>query len=94
MKIVWTPRARRQLIKIRSYIAHDNPYASDQVVIRILSATGRLELFPNIGYASDRTNIRLLQVTGLPYVLTYRVFDDGIDILSVFDQRCDPEGLI
>ena len=39
----------------------------------------------------EGTELRLLQVASLTYALIYRVGSDIIEIITVFDQRRDPE---
>jgi plasmid stabilization system protein ParE len=55
----------------------------------IAAAARRLTVFPQLGRASDRLDIRLLQVPGLPYLLPYRVVEDEIEIVAVFDERME-----
>ncbi len=93
MTVHWSPRAKRELNRIRRWIAKQNPSAAERVVSQILHSIRRLEQFPNIGQATDRGSMRLLQVTGLSYALSYRVTGEEIEILAVFDQRRNPEEL-
>jgi toxin ParE1/3/4 len=92
VKIGWSTAAKRDLGRIRTYIAKDNPYAAAHVAKAILDASERLALLPNRGRMSEKTGVRLLQVVGLPYVISYRVIDD-VEILNVFDQRRNPEDM-
>lgn len=91
MKIVWSRRAQRDLRRIQSYIGKSNPRAASDVSSRIERAVHRLAQFPLSGPEIEGTALRLLQVAGLTYALPYRVGAYVVEILSVFDQRRDPE---
>lgn len=91
MKIVWLRRAQRDLRRIQSFIGKSNPRAANDVSSRIARAADRLEQFPLSGPEMEGTGLRLLQATGLTYALLYRAGNDLVEILSVFDQRRDPE---
>ena len=70
-----------------------NPVAAENVVDSIIVSALRLEVYPQLGRASERSDIRFLQVAGLPYLLPYRVRDEDIEILAVFDERREwPDG--
>ena len=91
MKVSWSRRAQRDPRRIKSYIGKRNPDAASDVSSRINGAADRLEQFPLIGPEVEGTALRLLQVPGLTYALAYRVGLNAIEILSVFDQRRNPE---
>ena len=91
MKVVWSRRAQRDLWRIQSYIGKNNPHAAGDVSSRIKRAADRLEQFPLSGPEMEGTELRLLQVASLTYALIYRVGGGIIEIITVFDQRRDPE---
>lgn len=93
MRVHWSPRAKRELSRIKRWIAKQNHPAAERVVGQILHSTRRLQQYPNIGKATDRGSLRLLQVTGQFYALSYRVTGEDIEMLAVFDQRRNPEEL-
>ena len=87
MRLVWSLKSRVDLASIRDYILLRNPAAAEKVVGLIISSALRLEFFPQLGRAAEISEVRLLQVAGLPYLLPYRVWNDDIEILAVFDER-------
>ena len=93
MKVVWSYRAQREFRMIKAYIAKRDQIAAADTQADIRSATRRLEQFPHSGPPTKTSGIRLLQVTGTVHAIPYRLGSDRIEILSVFDQRRDPEEL-
>lgn len=91
MRLRWQRRALADLFQIQAYIAQHNPDAADTVAREIQNAAIRLKQFLRLGHVSDIIGIFELQVPGRPYVLPYRIADDIIQILAVFDQRRDPK---
>jgi toxin ParE1/3/4 len=87
MKVVWSPWAQVNLRDIQRYYMRRNPQATRKLVSRIREAARLLEDFPYIGKQNQMKTCRLLQVPQTVYVLPYRVVDDVIDIMAVFDQR-------
>ncbi len=57
----------------------------------IQNAAKRLKQFPRLGHPGERVGVFELQVPGTHYVLPYRMVGEVIEILSVFDQRRNPE---
>jgi toxin ParE1/3/4 len=84
MRVTWTRPALRELEAIGDYIARDDPVAAGEVVKRILDHTEVLEAHPHIGRPGRIANTRELVVTGTPFIVPYRLRDDGAQILSVF----------
>ena len=87
MKIIWMPGAVADLNQIGEYINERNPAAAMRVVTDIRSAIERLEQFPQLGYVSQTGNVRLMQIPGRPYLIPYKIVEDRIRIISVFDER-------
>jgi toxin ParE1/3/4 len=83
MKIRWTKRAIRSLMSVHAYISKDSPGSAARVAEKILAATVRLEQFPQSGRRGRSKGTRELVVVGLPYIMAYRVVQDGILILHV-----------
>jgi addiction module RelE/StbE family toxin len=83
MRVRWSLPAVDQLCAIRSYIAQDSPDAANRIAAKILSATDKLVQFPSIGRIGRIAGSRELIISGLPYIVTYRVLDEVIDVASV-----------
>jgi plasmid stabilization system protein ParE len=93
MKIIWSPRARRDLRRISAYLNRRNPKAGREIVSLVRKAADMLGEFPQAGPESRHPGIRLLQVPTTTYALPYRQRANQLEILSVFDQRRDPEDM-
>ena len=94
MRHKWRKRAVDEFQHISRYIAERNPAAAARVAIDIQRAADRLLDFPGLGHLGEHTGVLELQVPRRPYVLIYRIEGDVIDILSIFDQRRDPEDML
>jgi toxin ParE1/3/4 len=95
MRLVWDEQARNDLIRIRRYIARDNPAAAAQVAEKIRIRVLSLLEYPLMGRGGRVSDTRELVISGLPYIGIYRV-DDGrqtIEILRVVHdaQRYPPQ---
>ena len=73
MRLRYTRRASRNLDRIFSYIAQDNPAAAARVVARIEQLAEALLYAPGSGIATDRPPIRRVPVVGSPYLIFYEV---------------------
>ncbi|MEJ0025161.1 MAG: type II toxin-antitoxin system RelE/ParE family toxin [Rhizomicrobium sp.] len=83
MKVIWSPRAERDLDEVWEYIAADSVDTADRIVERLRSISDLLTEHPHIGRSGRITDTRELVVTGTPYILIYRVGPDRIDIAYV-----------
>ena len=81
--------ATEDLKGIASYFATNNVEAGEQFFNKFDRRCGQLINFPNMGrsYAEIRPNLRGLLLDG--YIIFYRVFDSGIEILRVVNARRD-----
>ncbi|MDE2510109.1 MAG: type II toxin-antitoxin system RelE/ParE family toxin [Elusimicrobia bacterium] len=83
MNMVWQPRAKRHLGKIREYIKRFNPTVAAAMAERIVTSAGAISSCPQIGKAGRVPDTRELAVAGTPYIIVYRVRDGVIVVLSV-----------
>lgn len=86
--ILWSDRARRDLLKIGDFIARDKPRAAASWVGRILEVVQRTALFPASGRIVpeiDRSDIR--EVILESYRIVYQLGETGITILTVFESH-------
>lgn len=86
MRLRWTDRARRDLLAIGRYIAHDNPAAARQWVERLRTRARQAATMPMAGRVVPellRDDIR--EVFLRTYRIVYRVREDAIDVLTVFE---------
>ena len=75
---------RNTLHYIEAYIAHDNPSAADDVVLKILKAVSLLKEQPGLGRAGRVPGTKELVVPKIPYIVPYRVKGDFLQILRVY----------
>jgi toxin ParE1/3/4 len=84
-RIRWTSQAIDDLQSIRDFIGRDSPKYAALVVERIVTAVDILERFPLAGRQvpeHSRTDVR--ELVRPPYRIVYRVFEDRVDIATVF----------
>ncbi|MFB3922112.1 MAG: type II toxin-antitoxin system RelE/ParE family toxin [Terriglobia bacterium] len=85
MQIVWTEQAISDLAEVEEYIERDKPEAAERVANHLLSSVEHLAEFPSLGSQGRRPGTRELVVT--PYIITYRLKLDRLEILSVWHGR-------
>jgi toxin ParE1/3/4 len=89
MKLEWTHPARDDVLEIIGYIAQDDPAAADRVGEAIIEAVGKLSDFPQIGRDGIVPGTRELVLPRLPYIISYRVARQGVQILAVLHSARD-----
>ena len=87
MTIVWSPRAIEHLAHLREYIARDNPNAANRIASALLEAVEHLAQLPNLGRPGRVAGTRELVVPGTPYIISYRLRGDRLDVAGVFHGR-------
>lgn len=100
--ILWSQRARRDLLEIGDFIARDKPQAAAAWVGKILDAVERTALFPTSGRIVpeiDRSDIR--EVILENYRIVYQLGETSITVLTVFESHrlldetlTDPSGTL
>ena len=81
MKVVYTPRAFKDLEDIRAYIAKDNTKAAWVVASFIRRSIRNLEILPHQGRMTDTPSVRRIVVMNYPYVVYYIVHNKRVAIL-------------
>ena len=89
MELVWLPRAQRELHHIFDYYSKEAGQAvGSKLVLRIVRSAELLIDFPRLGKPSQyAAEVRELQVPQLPFLLPYRLGQERVEILTVFDER-------
>lgn len=82
MKVIWTPEAEAERLRIGEYIAHDSPRAAARIDLLFETAVLKLADFPRIGRPGAISGAREL-LPHASYVIVYEIRDDGIWITSV-----------
>lgn len=97
-RVDWTKVARHDLEEIADYIFRESPAAALRLVKRIEERAGTLESMPHRGRVPPeliRFRVQLYHVLLIsPYRLLYRVYDDRVVVLGIFDGRRDLEDVI
>ncbi|MBN2340202.1 MAG: type II toxin-antitoxin system RelE/ParE family toxin [Deltaproteobacteria bacterium] len=88
MKLLWTDRARRDLLNIGRFIARDNPRAARAWVERLRDRARRAAEMPLAGrIMPERAEQGIREVFVRNYRIVYRVSDDTVHVLTVFEGR-------
>jgi addiction module RelE/StbE family toxin len=88
MKLRWTRRAESQLLEIGRYIARDKPGAARRWVEALRRRAAQAAEHPLAGRQVpelDRPDLREVVLRG--YRIVYRVADDAIEVLTVFESH-------
>ena len=85
MRIDWTEQAIRDLTEIQEHIEGDRPEAAQKVASHLQACVEYLSEFPELGSAGPRPGVRSLTVP--PYIVSYRVRHDRLQILSIWHGR-------
>jgi len=84
-RLVWSPRAIRDLEAIRAHITLDSPAYAELVVQRLVHAPERLQQFPESGrIVPERNQADLREVILPPFRIVYRLQGDAVEIVTVF----------
>jgi plasmid stabilization system protein ParE len=86
LKLVWSPAARRDLIRLREFIEPDNPAAARRAAAILSKAANLLQEQPGIGRRIEGREDRELSVPfgQRGYLLRYRLHEDTIVILRIW----------
>ena len=88
-QIYWSHPAIADLHEIDSFIARDNPAAADRVVEEIRLNVERLRDFPLLGHEGLVSGTRELVVPLFPYVISYRLRGEAIEVLAILHAERD-----
>ncbi len=84
LKIRWLKQALANLDAEAEYISRDNPAAAQRVLTAVMDAVELLARHPALGRPGRVEGTRELVVVGTPYIIPYRVRQDGVEVLRVF----------
>ncbi len=90
---MWSPRAEIDLFQIMEFykMRNGNSNYSARIYSRIKRALIILKQFPGIGANTDILNVKNL-ILG-EFCLFYKIENNSIEILSVWDSKQNPENL-
>jgi plasmid stabilization system protein ParE len=86
LKLVWSPAARRDLIRLREFIEPHNPAAARRAAAVLRKAANLVQEQPGIGRRIAGREDRELSVPfgQRGYLLRYRLHEDTIVILRIW----------
>ena len=88
MKIVWTQEAVNRLISIEEFITDDSPTRATKFISQIINKAESLKKHPNKGRIVPEFSLpELREIIFKNYRIVYRVSQDLIEILTVFDSH-------
>lgn len=93
-RIVRSPQAEIDLWEIVDLIAARNLGAAVKLLEEVDRALERLSPFPGLGPARDELAPGLRSYPLRPYLLFYRLIDDGVQLVRVIDGRRDLENAL
>ena len=90
MKLVFLPSTRSDLVWMRTYYTHIFPDGARRAAEQYARAAGILRDNPMVGHSmEDVTNVREFSIPRTPFSFIYRISDDRIEVLRIWDQRGD-----
>lgn len=99
--VVWSSRARSDLIRIGAGLARLNPRAADELVLRLLDRAAMLADHPRAGVRRSDLRAGVRQLVWTPYLILYRTIPDAddrpvrrVEIVGVVDGRRALERLV
>ena len=93
MRLVYLESTRLDLVWFRTYYRSVFQEGAAQAGARYVKAIDNLRANPYIGPPIGQDGLRKLVIPKTPFVVFYRVSDDRIEIVRIWDQRADPEEL-
>jgi toxin ParE1/3/4 len=83
VKLRVTRRAATQIEKALDYIESESPQGANRLRERIRTLFLLLEQHPYAGQATDLPGVRRLTVSPYPYLIFYRVTDEGVIVQRI-----------
>ena len=91
MKIVYLPSTLEDLEWMRSYYTTIFPEGAIRAREHLKSAEMLLCNHPRVGHPTDVAGVQEFSIQKTPFSIIYRVNDDCIEILRVWDNRGNSE---
>lgn len=97
-KVEWAEVARKDLDEIFDYVYRNSPTAALELIERLEQRAATLESMPHRGRVPPelvRFRVQLYhELVVTPFRLLYRVYEDRVVVVGVFDGRRDLEEVI
>lgn len=85
-RLIWSPESLDDLRSIGTWLGERDANAALDILRAIRAAADRLTQYPRIGRAIEDP-FRVLGIRATPYLIVYRLTDDGVDIVRVRHRR-------
>ena len=83
MRLRWTLPAAEDLEAIRQYLEKNHPEFANSTVRTIYDGVRSLKIMHNRGRIGLKSGTRELVFSPLPYIVTYRVTDQAVEVLRI-----------
>lgn len=97
-EVIWAKTAENDLLKIIEYIAQNNPANSIRILKKIKKQTDELYHSPKrcriVPELHDQGITQYREMVITPWRVMYRISDDKVYVLSVFDSRRNIEDIL
>ncbi|NBC32472.1 MAG: type II toxin-antitoxin system mRNA interferase toxin, RelE/StbE family [Alphaproteobacteria bacterium] len=87
MRLIYDPSAEADLNTIFDYIAHHNPRAAEDTIIRLEQTILLLSRFPRLKRVGRIEGTRELKTPRIPYRIVYTIEEHTLRILNVIHGR-------
>ncbi len=95
MQLVFLPSTRSDLSWMRTYYTSVFPPGANRAAEHYRMACSVIRNNPLIGHpVEDMPGVREFPIHRMPFSVIYRVVDDRIEVLRIWDQRGDRAGLV
>lgn len=88
MKLLFTHSSQRDLVRLRDFIAENNPQAARQISRRLVTSINRLANQPEMGNDVEELPGTQDLITG-DYVVRYVVLEENLYILRIWHGKED-----
>ncbi|MCP4753380.1 MAG: type II toxin-antitoxin system RelE/ParE family toxin [Proteobacteria bacterium] len=90
MKILYTPESIDDLIRLREFIATENPETANRIANALQIGIKKLKTFPKIGIEVEESDSDLIRDLILgDYIVRYLVLKETIHILRIWHHKED-----
>jgi tryptophan synthase alpha chain len=93
MKLIFLASTNDDLAWFQEYYGGIFQAGADRATTRFAKAIANLSKYPYIGSSLGQDDLRIYNVPRIPFAIVYRVTDDHIEIVRIWDQRSDPAKL-
>lgn len=93
MKTVYLASARDDLAWMRAYYTRVFSEGSARAAAHFRAAQRMLSANPELGRATDVASVRELPIARTPFSIVYRLQNERIEVLRIWDGRADRSGI-